>query len=428
MPYDNGLDFTESAFDYMYDAVDDPYFLEKDAELIFETLQSRLKVIPFGDYLKRYIYTKSGLSGRYDDIPLMVYQQILKDSFADRHTPASFSTVSSKLSALSKNWLTQHTVKRKVVLLLGFGLGMTVDDVNEFLKKVLREQGLNFKDPFEILCWYCYENGYDYLKFKQLWNAYEATEPNSLDMKILYSDQTIGFHRAANEIHDEATLLLHVSKLKTTENLSGVSVTARKHYNALYDTARDIVASMYNDTEEERNSREVQEYRKKLSFNTRLYDFEKQKRIEKKVSDKYVFTREDITPGDIESVICAAIPTDRYGNLLPFNNAKIKDHFHGKKFSRQHMMDILKGTDIDRFDLITLNFFIHSQKSDADENSKQRYTHFVDDTNRILSECSMGDLYAANPYECFVLMCILSDDPLGTYADVLELAYETNRP
>ena len=37
----------------------------------------------------------------------------------------------------------------------------------------------------------------------------------------------------------------------------------------------------------------------------------------------------------------------------------------------------------------------------------------------------MGELYVANPYECFILMCILSDDPLGTYADVWEMAYDT---
>ena len=34
----------------------------------------------------------------------------------------------------------------------------------------------------------------------------------------------------------------------------------------------------------------------------------------------------------------------------------------------------------------------------------------------------MGPLYIANPYECFLLMCILTDGPLGTYADVWELS------
>ena len=45
-------------------------------------------------------------------------------------------------------------------------------------------------------------------------------------------------------------------------------------------------------------------------------------------------------------------------------------------------------------------------------------------TNDILEKCWMGQMYIQNPYECFVLMCMLSDDPLGTYADVWELSYD----
>ena len=181
-----------------------------------------------------------------------------------------------------------------------------------------------------------------------------------------------------------------------------------------------------NSTEDELHSIDVEKYKNKLALNDRLYDFEKQKRIEKKVSDKYIFTRDDITPADIEHVICAAIPLDRHGNLLPLKNSKLNAHFHGKKFSRQRLADILNNeVAVDRFDLITLNFFMYSQMTEDYVNSKSLYSSFVDSTNRILESCSMGELYVANPYECFILMCILSDDPLGTYADVWEMAYDT---
>ena len=426
MSYGNGIDFTESALDSMYDAVDDPYFLDNDAELIFKALKSRLNAIPFCDYLKRYIYCKAGLSGRYDEIPIKDYQRIIKDAFIDNHTPASFSQVTSKISALTKNWLTQQTVNRNVVLLLGFGLNMSVEDVNDFLIKALREPGLNFKDPFEIICWYCYKNEYNYLKFNKLWEAYQETPPNSLDMNVLYKEQTVRLRNSANSIHSDASLLSHLSKMKNDKNESLMGVTAHKYFYSLYDSARDIVASMYNSTEDELHSIDVEKYKNKLALNDRLYDFEKQKRIEKKVSDKYIFTRDDITPADIEHVICAAIPLDRHGNLLPLKNSKLNAHFHGKKFSRQRLADILNNeVAVDRFDLITLNFFMYSQMTEDYVNSKSLYSSFVDSTNRILESCSMGELYVANPYECFILMCILSDDPLGTYADVWEMAYDT---
>lgn len=427
MFFDSGIDFTESAFDYMYDAVDDPYFRDKDAELIFKALKVRLKAIPFCNYLKRYIYVKAGLSGRYDEIPVKDYQRIIKDSFSDTYTPASFLQVSSKISALSKNWLTQQTVKRQVVLLLGFGLSMGVDDVNEFLTKALREQGINFKDPFEIICWYCYKNGYNYLKFEKLWQAYQDTPANFLDVSVIYSEQTIGLRTSASSIHDDLSLLTHLSKMKTDQNMSRISVTARKYFDSLYDSARDIVAKKYNDSEEEQHLKDIESYRKKMANNDRLYDYEKQKRINQKKEDLYVFTRNDITPSDIEHVICSAIPSDRHGNLLPLKDSKLNEHFHGKKFSRQHLSDILKGeANIERFDLITLNFFLFSQNSENYSNINQRYSSFVDSTNVILENCGMAELYVANPYECFILMCILSEDPLGTYADVWEMAYDND--
>ena len=35
----------------------------------------------------------------------------------------------------------------------------------------------------------------------------------------------------------------------------------------------------------------------------------------------------------------------------------------------------------------------------------------------------MGPLYPVNPYENFMMTCMLSDDPVGTFSDVWELSY-----
>lgn len=422
---DNGIDFTEIAYDSMYDVVDDTAFREKDAELIYEALAKRLKMIPFGNYLKRYIYKRAGLSGKYDEIPVKDYQVIIRDSFVDNHTPASFTPSSSKLSALSKNWLTQKTVKRNIVFLLAFGLNMSVDDVNAFLTKALREPKINFKDPFEIICWYCYKNGYNYLKYEKLWQAYLDIPAGTVNPGIAYADGTIGFRSSAQAIQDDLTLLSHLAKLKTSDNVSRISATARKNFVGLYDQTRDIVANIYNNIEEDDNLLSVEAYRQQLSNNDRLFDSEKLKRIQAKRSERRVFTRDDITPSDIEHIICSAVPVDKHGNLVPGKMSKLNEHFNGKRFSRQRINDILQNNaEVERFDLITLNFFIFSQKLDDYPNNKARFILFEDSTNKILDECGMGGLYISNPYECFVMMCVLADDPLGTYADVCEISYE----
>ena len=399
------FDFTDAAWESLYDAVDDTQFLDKDAQLIYNSLRHRLKIRSFGDYLKRYIYLKAGLTEPFAEVPLKEYQLIIRSAFSDNHTPPSFTPTTAKLSALSKNWLTQQTVKRNVVFLLGFGLNMSADDVNMFLTKALREQEINPKNPFEVICWYCYKKQFNYLKFEQLWRMYSDTPANSLDMGRIYSEQTIGVRNTMYSIHDDATLIAHLAKLKANESMSAMSFTAKQCFDDLYNDA-------------------VQDYIHRLSLNDRLFDSEKQKRIERFRSKKRVFSREEITESDIEHIICAAIPTDRHGNLTPSKASKLNEQFLGKRFSRQHIEEILSGNaEVSRFDLITLNFFIFSQKLDVYPEPKSRYLQFHDSMNAILEKCFLGKLYVQNPYECFVLMCILSDDPLGTYADVWELSY-----
>lgn len=425
---DNGdirdFDYTDAAWESLYDAVDDTQFRDKDAQLIYNSLRHHLKIRSFGDYLKRYIYQKAEFDIPFSDVPLKDYQQIIKDAFKDNSTPCSFTSTTAKLSALSKNWLTQLTVKRNVVFLLGLGLGMSVDDVNMFLTKALREQEINPKEPFEVICWYCYKMQYNYLKFDSLLERYNKEPASSKDVELVYAEGTVNMRNTVLSIVDDDSLIAYLSKLKATANTSKISITARHCFDDLYNEARDLIAKMYNSYEDEEHSEALQEYINKLSRNDRLSDSDKQKRIEQFRSRKKVFSREDITESDIEHIICSAIPTDRHGNLTPSKASKLNEQFMGRRFSRQRISDILsEDADVTRFDLITLNFFVFSQKLDVYSEPKSRYIQFYDSMNAILEKCFLGRLYVQNPYECFVLMCVLSDDPLCTYADVWELSY-----
>ena len=75
---------------------------------------------------------------------------------------------STKLTSLANNWLTQASVKRETVFLLGFGLRMSVEDVSDFLTRVLREQDFDFHNPDEVIYWYCYYKQFGYHKAEEL--------------------------------------------------------------------------------------------------------------------------------------------------------------------------------------------------------------------------------------------------------------------
>ncbi len=417
------LDFTENAWEAMYDTVDSTYFRDQDADLIYRTLQERLTSLSFGDYLKRYLYQRMEMTAPFEEVPLADYQQIIRDAFAEHGTPASFAPTTAKLGALAKNWLSQRAVKREVVFLLGFGLAMTVEDVNAFLTKALREQGINAKDPFEVICWYCFRNGDGFSTYERLWNMYQDTSADRLAESDLSREETSSVRNTMYGIQSEGELCAFLAQLKTADNRTRTSVTAQRQFRILYDQGRDIIARMRTQEEGERFDRELAEYRAKLEANDRLFDYEKRQRLQDKRAERKIYLRSDITESDFEHVICSAIPVDRHGNLTPGKASRLNEAFSGKRFSRQHIHDILSGkAAVNRFDLITLNFFLYSQREDF-ARAEQRYGAFIDSTNEILESCFLGPLYIANPYECFVLMCILSDDPLGTYADVWELSY-----
>lgn len=393
---ENYLDFTNRAWESLYSAVDNEYFQNEDAQIIYNTLQNHLKPVSFGDYLKRYIYQKAELQGPYTDIPLAEYQEIIVCSFKDNHTPPSFGPTTAKLSALAKNWLSQAGVKRKVVFLLGFGLRMGVSDVNEFLTKGIREPEINPKDPFEAICWYCYRFGFSYLKFDQLWDTYMELPSNPVVIALSNGESTLLARNNMFSIADDKSLLAYLAELKATDNISRLSRTAKKQFDQLYDKARDLVSQLY-------------------THGDMLSTKEKNRSY---VSD-------DINNGDIEKILFAAVPKTKHGNLLKNKDSSLSEQFSGKRLSRQRIRAILSGhSAVNRFDLITLNFFIFSLKLEQFPIAQRRYAQFLLSTNEILRKCFMDQLYIQNPYESFILMCILSEDPLGTYADVWELSYE----
>lgn len=417
----NSLDFTLRSEDVFYEAADVESFRDQDAEIIYDRLVRQMRLIPFGEYLKRYIYLKSGFEDDFERIALHDYQSVIVDSFRESNTPPSFVKTSSKLSTLAKNWLTQNSVNRNVIFLLGFGLGMSVADVSYFLVNVQRERDFDFKNPFEIICWYCLKNEYNYTVFNTLWEEYQALPEDGLDS--IYQDQTVGVRDEFFTVRDTQTLMQRLAMLKFSSVGKRISVTSKRYFDILYSKAKEAVAKQFNLDEEDRTKAKVAAYIERTENSERLSNEEKMTAVMKIRREQKIWTADEITEGDVEKFICCGVPVDNNGNLKKFSASTLANHFSSKRLNRQHLHDINAGkADIDRFDLLTLNFFVVSQDETITNNQK-RFTAFVDSTNHMLRKCSMGELYIANPYECFLLLCVLSDCPLAAYADVLEKSF-----
>ena len=391
---DNAQDFefTKRAALRFREVVNLDSFEDEDSNVIFRYLYKEMELVSFGDHLRRYIYERSGLEEPFADVPTETYREIALDSFQETRTPKSMNPTSTKLPALLNNWLSQASVKRETVFLLGFGLRMTADDVSNFLTRVLREQDMDLHNPEEAIYWYCYTKQLPYSKADELKKKYAGISPavRTEDMPLLY--------KKAQEIETEEDLLEYLSYLKAGwDDPKSEKSRAFMEFMRLLEHSREIIAAMYQKDEEEKGR------------------------------DK-IWTARDITPADLEKVICNGIPVNEMGNLKKMSASTLARHFSQKRFSRQRITSILNHKfPVERFDLLTLEFFIISQEM-FEEDPYIRYRHFIHEAQSILEECGMGELYIVNPYECFLLMCLLTDCPLAVFSEIWEKSYEEGQP
>ena len=118
------------------------------------------------------------------------------------------------------------------------------------------------------------------------------------------------------------------------------------------------------------------------------------------------------------------IPVNGKNNLTAMSASLFGSLFRNRRMSRQRISAILSGKHpVERFDLITLLFFIYAQTVEPDWPA-ERYLRYIDGINEILARCHMQGIYPANPYEAFVLMCIVTECPLDVYAEVWEMSFK----
>lgn len=260
------FEFTRKAAQRFRQVVSLDSFEDEDADVIFHYLYKEMKLVSFGDHLKRYIYERAELEEPFSEVPQEVYREIVLESFKETFTPKSMNPTSTKLTALVNNWLTQVSVKRDTLFILGFGLRMTADDVSDFLTRVLKEQDFDFHNPMEVIYWYCYCHQFGYHKAEELKEAYNRLEPDHTKTEgVIYANNLC--------LDTEESLMKYLSYLKAKmgDPMSEKSQAFQEFSRLLY-RAKEIIAAMYQKDEEEKHGGKV-------------------------------WTAEKITPSDVEKVI-----------------------------------------------------------------------------------------------------------------------------
>ena len=395
-------EFTRKTINEIHRVVYSADFEDMDADTIFAYLKGKMQMVSFRDYLRRYLYGKMKIDEPFYKVSDSVYQEIIMNSFDETYTPYSFEPTSTRWKNTVKLWLSSENVKRSAIFLMGFGLRMSRADVSEFLTKVIKEDDINPVSPTEVIYGYCYQHSLPYSFASEKLKWYENLPGSSEETEITDdADFSEGFSVAEAEMSEEASKALlfenedeldqYLINLKK-QNRRDQELVPYQVFDSLVERAKETVAEIYREDEE--------------------------------LSQKQEWTTSDITSADIEKIICCGIPRTRSGNLEKMSASLLNKHFRQKRISRQRLDNLqLRKIHVDRFDLITLLFFVYSQET-PDEEPEIRCMRYIDEINRILGECHMSALYPVNAYEAFILMCLLSDDPLPTYSEIWEMSYQ----
>ena len=348
-------------------------------ELLF-TLKERIRVIPFGDYLRRYLYRATGMEGTFSEVPDDTYQQILLDAFHDSGTPASLTGQWLRLSTVTRRWLEQPTVRRDVVMLLGFGLSMQAEEVNLLLQSACHDHALDPDDPLEGICLHCYQRHYSFSRMSLLRSL--LPEPEEKWESLLGIGTSGSSFLMQRTIHEDSALLkrLSVSTPPTPQALK-----IRAHFLSLYDRVCESIA------------RETGK------------------------------ARAAVTCSDIERCFCPVTRLDSHGNMVMTLQPELRPYLEGRRLNRHRAYQLLHHQiEPSRYDLLNLLFYLRTEE-DLQADSQKRLMHFLDQANPLLTECGYGPVYMADPYECLLMLSLLSEDPMGTYLDMLESAQKEYR-
>ena len=384
------LDFTKTIYDYDYThialskmnkVISSEDFLSMDSDMIFDYLMNEIEIVVFGDYLKRYIYEKFQLKQPFRQISDDVFIDIIIDSFKQRRAPYSLTPTTRRRGTIVKSWLSSSQVSRTGVFAIAFGLGMSATETSEFLTKVIKEEDFDLYDVTESVYWYCLDKGLNYSAAEYYLECYDKSPAD-------YPSSGPFWNLSPKEIMyalvNERTLKEYFSFMKTSKQYEQRKSNRTDRFIQLYRRACSVIKSDYWGEEDSA----------------------------------------EVTPADIEKILYSSVPTTPAGNLMKMSMSVLSDQFSQKRMSRQRIDSLLKGTSsVDRFDFITLLFLIYAINVE-EQWPVERALKYLDEINQILVSCDMSEIYPVNPYESFVIMCMLTDYPLFAYSDVWGKSYE----
>lgn len=338
---------------------------------------------------------------------------------------------------------------REKMFLISFALHMNADEMHKFLTDVMAEQTYNFRNPEEIIAFFCQtHNEYNsYLEYEKLKKRYSELAKISiiedhpkanytqfasmtLKEKIDTPDELLNFllsnrsdfyrylHTAYNEymkMYFKALDKTKIQMLTNDEYINFNRMNTKEKSKAIADRINNA-RCLVNVSNNEQLAKEM------LSFVPR-YTKEYDRKVVKKEGNtqservKYVHVVENdfinIYNGEkgqkSKKVQTTTLPKEITKNL-----------------SMRDRLDALcsQKKPVQRKDLVFMKFYLLSlDMAEKEEFTTNDYWSFIDECNDMLMRCGFSRLYPGNRFENLILLSLLSSNPSEMFDNILEYSF-----
>lgn len=325
---------------------------------------------------------------------------------------------------------------RSKMFLLSFALHMNAEEVTKFLTDVLAEQSYNYRDPDEIIAYFCHTheevNSYpEFLRIKEEY-AKRASVPNPDNVE---RENYTWYAKIVMTVQVSDEQDLYRFLLSNSANFNGYSKTAYSEFMMLYNAAleKTEIQTLSND-----------EYLTYSEATTAEQLKEREDRINKAIEMQKVTNTEQLARRMLQCIPRATtekIKSDGKkvvtNDFIPIYNGeggqkskKVQTTMLPKEITMNLLMkdrldDLIRQLKpVDRKDLVFLKFYLLSlDLQKKDEYTALDYRVFMDECNEMLVRCGMSKLYPANRFENLILISLVSSNPFEMFEDIIEASF-----
>ena len=383
--------------------------------------------LTWGDHIRRFIYDSiapghTSLEDLSDETVMDFIRKAFRDNgMANRGSMNPKTT--TKLGARLKEWMASPAVKisRQTCFLFCFGLNMDEEQASYMLTYVLRQADFNVRDPKEAIYYYCLKYNLQYTGVVSWLEWYDTVEPGEDDRKAEAYSGTLILKRDLYSLEkdmDDKPFKDYLRRLKS--NAGDEKKNSRTRAAVLKGLLNELSYSISGERCEAlsqnsqarevvytREIRNIRDYTRKQQMLRRL------NRAKEAVDYQWLEQELLATPdGTVEiPEILGEMIREKIIEIPTFPEKSLE-----KKISDRE-------TEITREDILMAVFLyctcgMGDAEVDGGESYPERKAEFVYEANRNLDKCGFSEIYLPNPFELFLVSCLLQKRPLNYFLTV----------